>query len=264
MLQKSATTAFLVLQRPFLAVRCGQRSPLLPLSPLSWQQHRRVFAAVSLRNSNILCGSSYPYRFGEESSYGKELLVVERRRDELESLLEACNREAFLRSGYSKGSIGYEKKWLDKLEMVINFYHKMGRLPKLTAVGEEGKLAIWIDHQRTAKQCLDEGKLCTNKMTPERIAILESMSWWIWDAQEAVWQEKFEEFVDYVKRTGKIPPVSHPTLGVWVSNQRIAHQAWKARLNGEIEKYRDVTNCMNEERAGKLESVPGWKWDMRD
>jgi len=264
MISKSATLAFHVLQRPFLANRCDQRSSL-PLSPLSWQQHRRVSTVISLRNKNTVCNSSYSDRFGEESPYEKELSIVERRRDELESLLEAYNRESFLRSGYTKGSIiGYEEKWLDKLEIVINFYHKMGRLPKLTAEGEEHRLAIWMNNQRSAKRCLDEGKPCNNKMTPERIAILESMSWWIWDPYEAAWQEKFEELVDYVDRTGEIPPVSHPTLGYWVDNQRMAYKAWKARQNGETEKYKGVLNYMNEERAKKLESIWCWKWDMRD
>jgi len=249
--------AFHVLQRPFLATRCGQRSSSLPLSFLSWKQHRKVFPAVSIRNSIINCNTSYPYLFGEESPYEKELLIVERRRDELESLPNMYDELPFGRS-----VIGNEHRWLNTLERIIRFYYKKGRLPKREAEEEEGRLARWLNTQRRAKYCQDEGKPCNNKMTPERIGILESMSWWIWDAYEAAWQEKFEELVDSVNETGEIPPQSHPTLGYWVNNQRVAHRAWKGHRSGGAEKYKSVTNCMDEERAKKLETVPGWKWEM--
>jgi hypothetical protein len=98
-------------------------------------------------------------------------------------------------------------------------------------------------------------------MTPERIAILESMSWWVWDALEAAWEAKFEELQEYVKKHGEIPSQSHPTLGDWIANQRIAYRAWQARLSGETAKYQGVEVIMTEERAAKLDSVPGWSWD---
>ena len=49
-----------------------------------------------------------------------------------------------------------------------------------------------------AKQCRDLGKPCSHAMTPDRIFVLESMSWWGWDAQEAAWETKFEEVQEYV------------------------------------------------------------------
>ena len=70
-------------------------------------------------------------------------------------------------------------------------------------------------------------------MTPERISVLESMSWWVWDALEAAWEAKFEELQEYVKTHGEIPPISHPTLGPWVNTQRKAYRAWQGRLNGD-------------------------------
>ncbi|KAG7669013.1 hypothetical protein KSW81_004025 [Nannochloris sp. 'desiccata'] len=97
-------------------------------------------------------------------------------------------------------------------------------------------------------------------MTPERIAILKSMSWKIWDAQEGAWQSRFEELVKHVDKFGEHPPQSHPTLGKWVQNQRTAYQAWKARLNNGTEKCEDVSHSMDEERIRKLESVPQWSW----
>ncbi|KAL4519300.1 hypothetical protein Ndes2526A_g00393 [Nannochloris sp. 'desiccata'] len=248
-----------MLQRLFLANRCYQGLSSLPSPPLRWQQHRRISTAVSVRNIISVSATSYPFVFGEASSYENELLVVERRRDELESLLEVYNRESFLESGYTKRGIRYEKKWLDTLEELIQFYYKEGRLPKWNA-GEKGRLATWMNTQRRAKRRVDEGNPNSSLMNPERISILESMSWWSWDAQEAAWQSGFEELAEEVKITGKIPPQSHPTLGNWVHTQRKAYKAWKARVHGETEKYKGVNHYMDQARARKLELVPGWKW----
>jgi hypothetical protein len=66
----------------------------------------------------------------------------------------------------------------------------------------------------------------------------------------------------YVATHNKLPPQSHPTLGYWIKTQRTAYKAWQARVHGETEKYKNGTHYMDEERAKKLELVPGWKWEM--
>jgi hypothetical protein len=243
---------------------------------LSWERLRSIFAALSLRDISTVSFTSYPYRFGEESPYEKELLIVEQRRVGLESQRGVNWVKSFPATLPIERIIGYEQRWLDTLEQILQFYYKEGRLPKhdkvrkegslattgKTTITEEGRLANWICMQRQAKRCLDEGKRSRNKMTPERIATLQSMSWWIWDAWEAAWQSSFDEIVDYVKsKVGEIPSQSHPNLGKWVDTQRTAYKAWQARLHGETEKYKDVTHYMDEERARKLESIPGWSWD---
>ncbi len=91
------------------------------------------------------------------------------------------------------------------------------------------------------------------------------MSWWVWNAQEAAWQSQFEELKAYVQKHGKIPLLSDPSCGSWIDNQRNIYRAWKICGSGEdTDKYKDVRNYMDEERAAKLTAVPGWKWDMRD
>jgi hypothetical protein len=256
--------ALVLLQRQFLFANTisHDQHQSLPLPSLRWQQNRRISGAISRRNRICIFATRDLFAFGETTPYEEELLIVQRRRDELELLLEAHNEEALLRSRYTKGDIRYDLKWLDRLEDVITFYHKEGRLPVEGNKGTpEHSLAKWIHRQRNAKHCRDLGKPSRQKMTPERIAILESMPWWVWDAFEAAWEAKFEELQEYVKKHGEIPSPSHPTLGDWVNNQRTAYRAWQARLSGETEKYQDVTNIMTEERAAKLESVPGWSWD---
>ena len=85
------------------------------------------------------------------------------------------------------------------------------------------------------------------------------MSWWVWDALEAAWQSQFEELKAHVQTHGKIPSRSDPNCGFWVNRQRHAYRAWK-----EPEKYKPVSSTMNQERASKLESIPGWSWEPQE
>jgi len=243
---------FIATQRPFLANRCGHQ--LLPSSPLSWQQQRRVIPARSLRNSKFVCSAIFSYRFDEESPFERELLIVERRRCELESQLEACNRDPIPNSELIKENISYELKWLITLEMVIKFHYEKGRLPNWEqgTAREEVGLAQWMIRQQSAR--------LLSKITYERVSILNSMPWWSWDPFEAAWQSTFE-VLDYVKRPGKMPHQGQPSLGSWVSEQRIASRAGQACLNEETGKCKNVSNYIDQESGDQLESIPGWSWD---
>ena len=95
-------------------------------------------------------------------------------------------------------------------------------------------------------------------MTSERIAILESMSWWEWVAS---WISKFAKVKKQVRKYDETPPVSHPTLGDWINNQRIAYKVWQARLCGVIDRHRSGKCYMDQERAVKLESLEPWSWE---
>jgi len=101
-------------------------------------------------------------------------------------------------------------------------------------------------------------------MDEEYARKLESIPGWSWYSFEDRWAANYQELRNYIAKHNGIPPQSYPTLGTWVSRQRIAYKAWQARLNGETEKYKSVNAKMDEERARKLELAPGWKWDMGD
>jgi hypothetical protein len=61
----------------------------------------------------------------------------------------------------------------------------------------------------------------------------------------------------------KIPLLSDPSCGSWIDNQRKAYRAWKAReIADETDKYKPVNSNMDQERAAKLELIPGWKWNF--
>jgi hypothetical protein len=238
-----------VLLRRLSKKSCLDHHRSLPLTTIWWEHTRNISDDRSLGKAdyNRISGASSTLISDTQKS---ELLIVERRRRELLSLSSGKWRM-------------WEEVWLDRLEEIIKFYYKHGRLPSRGAKDKiELSSATWMHHQRTSKRCLDEGKPSKGKMTPERIATLECMSWWVWDAQEAAWQSQFEDLKAYVQTYGKIPSRSDPSCGFWVDTQRMAYRAWKARESGEeTDKYKSNTSNMGEERASKLESIPGWSWE---
>ena len=250
--------AFVLLQRTVLANRCDHQS--LPSTSLRRQQRRKLFIAVSHHNKHFNSFSTCATGFSDASAYESELEILEERRQELDYLLDTWTKQSL----YNKRDVQYEERWLDRLQDVTKFYYKEGRAPLHSkSKGYENGLAKWISNQRNAKRCLEEGKPCTSKMTAERIVILESMAWWIWDAQQAAWEFNFAELEKYVEKYGEIPLRSHPTLGDWVNDQRRARRAWQAHRNGETDKYKYVAHYMDQERADKLQSLKPWSWEPR-
>ena len=86
-------------------------------------------------------------------------------------------------------------------------------------------------------------------MTPERIEKLEAIGF-VWDAQEAAWQEMYNRLVEYIDRKGDadVPQryKKDPKLGTWVNNQRKAYREGKMPLD----------------RIEKLEAI-GFRWNAR-
>jgi hypothetical protein len=94
-------------------------------------------------------------------------------------------------------------------------------------------------------------------MTPERIARLEELPGWVWNAKvrpDPGWHEHFRCLEQFVAREGHPRVPGHHVedgrkLGVWVSNQRA--------------EYRQQKTSMTPERIARLEAVPGWSWNLR-
>jgi hypothetical protein len=173
---------------------CLDQHRSLPLTTIWWEHTRGISDDRSLDNDgcNRISGASSILISDTQKS---EVLILQRRQELLS-----------LSSGKWRM---WEEVWLDRLEEIIKFNYKHGRLPIRGAKDKkELSSAQWMNNQRTSR---------------------------------------------------KIPLLSDPSWGSWIDNQRKAYRAWK-----EPEKYKPVTNCMDEERAAKLEAVPGWKWNIRD
>jgi hypothetical protein len=86
----------------------------------------------------------------------------------------------------------------------------------------------------------------------QRCARLEALPGWTWEPHDAAWEEGFTHLHRFVEREGhcRLPALYRDEegfkLGRWVVRQR------QARKGGEL----------SEERARRLEALPGWHWDL--
>jgi hypothetical protein len=104
------------------------------------------------------------------------------------------------------------------------------------------KIGSWITNQKTA---LRKGRL-----SPDRVARLQALPGWVWDQEEARWEEAFDRLQSFARREGHARVLADYregdfALGPWVQRQR---RAWK-------------TGRLAPDRAVRLEALPGWVWD---
>lgn len=122
--------------------------------------------------------------------------------------------------------------------------HGNARVPKAYVV-DGTRLGKWIARQRQAWK--------NGTLPPERIADLESVPGWTWDARIAEWETEYDLLCAYVAANGhaRVPArhiVGDVRLGNWVNTQR---GAWK---RGEL----------STDRVTRLAALPGWAWDLHD
>jgi hypothetical protein len=113
------------------------------------------------------------------------------------------------------------------------------RVPQ-TASQDDFRLGGWIAVQRNAYR---EGKL-----DPERRARLEALPGCVWDSREAAWEDGYARLREFAEREGhsRVPVQDRDDDGLklsqWVHKQR------ERGRRGEL----------SDDRARRLESVPGW------
>jgi superfamily II DNA or RNA helicase len=120
--------------------------------------------------------------------------------------------------------------------------------PSYKEIEQGQKLGQWVVTQRTALKEEQEDPLLLS-----RKARLESLPGWVWNVNEASWQERFEALKEYSAEFGNARP---PTdfiykdiqLGEFVSVLR-----WGYKSYG-----------ISKERIELLESLPGWAWNKYD
>jgi hypothetical protein len=106
------------------------------------------------------------------------------------------------------------------------------------------RLGAWVNQQRY--------RFKNGRLTPERIATLERLPGWVWDANQAAWEDGLSHLNVFVKREGHARvPLSHLegedafALGRWVSQKRQSYHR------------RSLPTAWQRE----LSSLPGWTWD---
>lgn len=213
--------------------------------------------------------SSWPVRVTEIRRYAAEYGVV----DPPRGFIAADGRRLhshvqYLRKGYRDGTLSPER--IAELEAIpgwawdrdgIAWQRGLFRLrayaaangtadvPQHHVVPETGYLlGAWVRRQKRRHR---DGKL-----SPERVAQLESLPGWTWGQPlSAGWEHGFAELLRHVevKGTAAVPsgyvvPETGYQLGHWASNQR--------------NRYRD--GKLSPKRTARLEALPGWTWNVID
>ena len=131
--------------------------------------------------------------------------------------------------------------WPDRLALLSAFVTEHGRLPAQRETYHGVKIGTWITNQRTNR----------SKLAPERVAALEAVPGWVWEAATPVtpWPDWLALLVAFVEEHDRLPTQSESyrgvKIGIWVNGQR-----------GNRDK-------LAPERVAALEAVPGWVWAER-
>jgi hypothetical protein len=140
----------------------------------------------------------------------------------------------------------FDEDWQRGLKVLKAYLAREGHL-RVPFGYCEGEFALdnWIKAQRRKRK--------RGVLSSERSAELEALPGWTWDVLEEQWEEGFRHLLRFVEREGtaRVPQSDVERgfrLGSWVATQRLSYR--QGRLAAE--------------RAGRLQSLPGWVWDARE
>mmetsp|Transcript_22015 Transcript_22015/g.32518 ORF Transcript_22015/g.32518 Transcript_22015/m.32518 type:complete len:438 (-) Transcript_22015:60-1373(-) len=144
-------------------------------------------------------------------------------------------------------------KWLRRYDELVDFQkkHKHSLVPH--DFSENIELARWVKRQRYQYNLFQRHE--KSSITYERMKLLEKIGF-VWGAQEANWEERFKELVEYKKIHGHCDvhtkSSSVPKLGTWVRCQRRQYHLFMLGKRSN----------MTRERIETLEKL-GLRWKIR-
>lgn len=145
------------------------------------------------------------------------------------------------------------ENWSERYEALIDFRKNHGHCLVPNSYPEDVALAQWVKRQRYQYKLKQEGKRST--LSDERVEALENIGF-VWDSHRAVWDERFNELIDYKRINGNCNVPSRYTenrqLAVWVKRQRRQYKFYRT----------NKASSMTDERITRLESI-GFEWDLR-
>lgn len=102
---------------------------------------------------------------------------------------------------------------------------------------------------------------------PDRVAALESLPGWVWNAQDAEWELHFSQLQRWVAMFGHADPRSGDMvdgfdIGKWVAKQRsrIAGKSYVDHRRGGVMRK----ESLSPERTARLRALPGWVDNTRE
>lgn len=145
------------------------------------------------------------------------------------------------------------ENWTEKFEELIEFRAQHGHCNVPNAFPENMALAQWVKRQRYQYKLKLEKKRST--MSDERVQALEEVGF-VWDSHRAIWDERFQELVDYKAVNGHCNVPSRYTanrqLAIWVKRQRRQYKFYTEKRS----------SSMTLERIHRLEMID-FEWDLR-
>ena len=142
--------------------------------------------------------------------------------------------------------VPHEAGWEKGFAHLERFVEREGhsRVPSGHRDDSGFRLGDWVAKQRGSR---GRGQLST-----ERIRRLEVLPGWVWDQRQARWEDAYARLRRYSEREGnsRVPSGYRDAdgfkLGPWVTTQQVRRGA------------------MSEDRARRLEALPGWTWERKD
>jgi superfamily II DNA or RNA helicase len=173
-------------------------------------------------------------------------VAVQRRRNAEGTITENQRKRLEALNRWSWNPI--EDDWHETYQALISFLETNGHIRPSRRNPDESELSQWIGVQRTSYK--------NQKISQERITLLESIPDWTWSARNEAtllssWETSFEAVKSYSERNGNVrASKTHRENGVpiasWISIQR--------------KKY--IAGSLSPKQIRQLESIDGWAWDV--
>ena len=186
---------------------------------------------------------AYYHRFIDENWKRSPGITKER--------IEALNKIGF------EWRLRERPEWDERYDELVIYKEEHGdTLVPTDARGDSGnkyrELAMWVNTQRREYRLLQEGK--HSQITGKRIEKLEAIGF-VWYAQEAAWEEKFAELVEF--------KASHGHTDVPRSWENKSLHNWVNRQRRFYKKLKEGKPTLTEERIERLESI-GFEWRSKN
>ncbi len=145
------------------------------------------------------------------------------------------------------------ENWTEKFEELMEFRASHGHCNVPNFFPENITLAQWVKRQRYQYKLKLENKRST--MSDERAQALEDLGF-VWDSHGAIWDERYQELLDYKTMKGhcNVPSryEANRPLAIWVKRQRRQYKFYTE----------NKTSSMTCDRIHRLEAI-GFEWDLR-
>ena len=208
-----------------------------------WEEGFRHLQDYVRRNGDSLV----PQAFQCEDGYKLGSWVTKVRSDRRSGDL-SDERQARLREFPGWSWAPRDSKWEDGFRRLEAHARTHGdtRMVRTYVDPEDGyRLGAWAHNQRSA--------FSRGRLDAERIARLNSLPGWAWDANEGAWEDNYRKLAEYAAEHGHCSPTKstlhdRQRLGAWVNLQRSLRN--KGKLRPDL--------------ADRLGALPGWVWSVND